>query len=81
MLDGWWIEGYFEGVTGWAIGHDGALDDRGCVGRGRFLYDNARARQIVPMFYQRPARICGGDAFGDRAQRVVLQHAADAGAI
>jgi len=26
VLDGWWIEGCIEGVTGWAIGdsHDGA---------------------------------------------------------
>ena len=23
ILDGWWIEGCIEGVTGWAIGEDG----------------------------------------------------------
>ena len=22
VLDGWWIEGHVEGVTGWAIGED-----------------------------------------------------------
>jgi glycogen phosphorylase len=24
ILDGWWVEGCLEGVTGWAIGEDGA---------------------------------------------------------
>jgi starch phosphorylase len=24
VLDGWWLEAWIEGVTGWAIGHDGA---------------------------------------------------------
>ena len=23
VLDGWWVEACIEGVTGWAIGHDG----------------------------------------------------------
>jgi starch phosphorylase len=30
ILDGWWLEGYIEGVTGWAIGHhenNGSEDD------------------------------------------------------
>ena len=28
VLDGWWIEGWDEGVTGWAIGKDtGSADD------------------------------------------------------
>lgn len=26
VLDGWWLEGWEEGVTGWAIGDDGAQD-------------------------------------------------------
>jgi glycogen phosphorylase len=26
VLDGWWVEGWEEGVTGWAIGEDGDLD-------------------------------------------------------
>jgi starch phosphorylase len=26
VLDGWWLEGWEEGVTGWAIGEDGAGD-------------------------------------------------------
>ena len=26
ILDGWWIEGHLEGITGWAIGDDGKTD-------------------------------------------------------
>ena len=29
VLDGWWIEGCIEGVTGWAIGDSGESDDGG----------------------------------------------------
>jgi glycogen phosphorylase len=54
VLDGWWIEGHIEGVTGWSIGpgalnqtkpeemaHDDAMD----------LYKKLR-HVIAPMFYQ-----------------------------
>ena len=27
VLDGWWIEGWIEGVTGWAIGGSGESDN------------------------------------------------------
>ena len=41
VLDGWWVEGHVEGVTGWAIGDGGdASDPRG---RAASLYDEARA--------------------------------------
>ena len=55
VLDGWWIEGWIEGVTGWAIGphpdehesleerHTRELDD---------LY-NKLEYIIIPMFYQK----------------------------
>jgi starch phosphorylase len=26
VLDGWWIEGHVEGVTGWSIGTDGGME-------------------------------------------------------
>jgi starch phosphorylase len=28
VLDGWWLEACIEGVTGWAVGHDGDADGR-----------------------------------------------------
>jgi len=45
VLDGWWVEGCIEGVTGWAIGAgDPGENDAG------FLYD--KLEQIVlPLYY------------------------------
>ena len=46
-LDGWWVEGHIEGVTGWSIGSSGAApaieDARDLLGK----LENV----IVPMFY------------------------------
>jgi len=53
VLDGWWIEGWIEGVTGWAIGSNyqtrGSLD----AGAAKELDDlyNKLEYIIVPMFY------------------------------
>jgi starch phosphorylase len=54
VLDGWWVEGHIEGVTGWSIG-PGPLD--AATGEGaneqdaRELYHKLRTI-IVPMFYR-----------------------------
>jgi len=52
VLDGWWIEGCIEGVTGWAIGanHRGleTHDDRSQDAAA--LYDKLE-QGILPMFY------------------------------
>lgn len=47
VLDGWWIEGCIEGVTGWAIG-----DDSEEVGDGdaRSLYDKLE-QVVLPLYY------------------------------
>jgi len=55
VLDGWWIEGRVEGVTGWSIGPD--PDERLAMEEGRLrerddLY-NKLEYIIIPMFYQR----------------------------
>jgi starch phosphorylase len=58
VLDGWWVEGCVEGVTGWAIGRDG--EGRGLPARRRdalhadALYRKLR-RVVAPCFYERPA--------------------------
>ena len=52
ILDGWWIEGCIEGITGWAIGKDGATSghvndlatDADC------LYDQLE-QTVIPTFY------------------------------
>ena len=47
VLDGWWIEGCIEGVTGWAIG-----DDNEEVGDGdaKSLYDKLE-QVVLPLYY------------------------------
>ncbi len=48
VLDGWWIEGHIEGVTGWSIGEAGKSSDWGKDGAS--LY--AKLEQaILPFFY------------------------------
>jgi len=54
ILDGWWVEGHIEGVTGWAIGNlrrgmpeDAASDDHS---EAQSLYEKLEAA-ILPTFY------------------------------
>ncbi|WP_158748589.1 alpha-glucan family phosphorylase [Acidobacterium sp. S8] len=48
ILDGWWIEGWIEGVTGWAIeDNDDEADEAGS------LYDHLE-RVLLPLFYSQP---------------------------
>ena len=50
VLDGWWIEGRIEGVTGWAIGEDGRDGgDRSKVVSS--LYDKLE-HVVMPLFYR-----------------------------
>jgi starch phosphorylase len=52
VLDGWWMEGCVEGVTGWAIGREGdSEEDHGL--EIATLY-NQLENVIVPLFYGRP---------------------------
>jgi starch phosphorylase len=51
VLDGWWLEGHIEGVTGWAIG-DGDLAHAGNAAAARSLYDKLE-RVILPLFADR----------------------------
>jgi len=52
VLDGWWIEGHVEGVTGWSIG-DSWEHESNPSAEIVSLYDKLEAA-ILPMFYQRP---------------------------
>ncbi|MDI3467742.1 MAG: Glycogen phosphorylase [Nitrospira sp.] len=51
VLDGWWVEGHIEGVTGWSIGSRtlGQVADQ--AEEARELYQKLRWT-IVPMYYQ-----------------------------
>jgi glycogen phosphorylase len=46
VMDGWWIEGCIEGVTGWAVGNDDSSHDAGS------LYDKLE-NVVLPLFYAR----------------------------
>jgi len=50
ILDGWWIEGHVEGVTGWAIDSGGpGVGDRSRDARA--LYDKLE-QVVIPQFYR-----------------------------
>jgi starch phosphorylase len=53
VLDGWWIEGCLEGITGWAIGHGEDVPED-ATAEVASLYDKLELL-ILPMFYGRPA--------------------------
>jgi starch phosphorylase len=59
VLDGWWLEGHVEGVTGWAIGDDGGLGGSGAPGRdaahAEALYQKLETA-ILPCYYSEPER-------------------------
>ena len=52
VLDGWWPEGWIEGVTGWSIG-DGS-DDDDPVRESLSIY-NKLSYVILPLFYGSPS--------------------------
>lgn len=48
VLDGWWIEGCIEGITGWAVGDSGVADNDGDAAS---LYLKLE-QQVLPLYYQ-----------------------------
>jgi glycogen phosphorylase len=83
VLDGWWIEGCIEGVTGWALGERCDLapnpGDRAACDAAS-LYDKLE-RVVIPLFYRdrerfldvmRHAIALNGSFFN--TQRMVLQY-------
>jgi glycogen phosphorylase len=51
VRDGWWVEGHFEGVTGWSIGYDEDPERKDVEIAS--LYDKLE-HTILPMFYSQP---------------------------
>ena len=54
ILDGWWIEGHVEGVTGWAIGSDGRMplvETADNTAHAAALYDTLE-HTVAPLFYR-----------------------------
>jgi glycogen phosphorylase len=89
ILDGWWVEGHIEGVTGWSIG-----EPRRSMDTTDIATDNAKEAEslywklenvILPMFYKEPrlyiqimqhAIAINGSFFN--TQRMVQQYITDA---
>ena len=79
VLDGWWIEGHVEGVTGWSI--DAAPDPKSDpFSEANSLYDKLE-HTILPLYYGKPdvyteirrsSIALNGSFF--HAQRMVLQY-------
>jgi starch phosphorylase len=83
VLDGWWLEGHIEGVTGWSIGHD-AHSPSDPATEAASLYEKLEG-VVLPMFYGRPeayravmrsAIALNGSFFN--TQRMVRQYAQNA---
>ncbi|MDP2729357.1 MAG: alpha-glucan family phosphorylase [Dehalococcoidales bacterium] len=83
VLDGWWVEGHLEGVTGWSIGDSWQVANNPAV-EAASLYEKLE-ELILPLFYKRP------DAFAEimrsaiaingsffNAQRMVSQYVKNA---
>lgn len=79
ILDGWWIEGHIEGVTGWCIG-DGWQCETNIDREASSLYDKLE-QVIMPMYYEQPDQFASimrsavalnGSYFN--AQRMVTQY-------
>jgi starch phosphorylase len=51
VLDGWWIEAWIEGVTGWSIGDDGD----GPADHARVLYDKLE-HVVLPLYWRDRSR-------------------------
>jgi starch phosphorylase len=51
VLDGWWLEACIEGVTGWAIGHDGGVGAAQATAGD--LYEKLE-KAVLPLYYEDP---------------------------
>ncbi|MBI4201950.1 MAG: alpha-glucan family phosphorylase [Chloroflexi bacterium] len=57
ILDGWWVEGWVEGVTGWAIGDESSIPAP-AEAEARSLYDKLEY-VVLPLYYTRPMGYAG----------------------
>lgn len=83
VLDGWWIEGHVENVTGWSIGGD-SEPLRDPVSDATSLYDKLE-KIIVPLYYGNPSAYASIRRFAIalngsffNTQRMVSQYVANA---
>lgn len=56
ILDGWWVEGHIEGITGWAIGEDDASQERHDQDRDAASLYGRLEESVIPMYYRDRSR-------------------------
>lgn len=86
VLDGWWVEGWIEGVTGWAIGNDGharSREDWDLI-HATELYDKLEFA-VLPTYYGQRKRYLeimrsciAFNASFFNSERMVLQYVSEA---
>ena len=54
ILDGWWLDGHVEGITGWSIGRRDGPSEASDEDDAGHLYE-ALERTILPLYTDRPA--------------------------
>jgi starch phosphorylase len=83
VLDGWWVEGHVEGITGWSIGDSDASEPNSTADAAD-LYSKLE-HTVVPLFYNshdawaevmRNCIVLNGSYFN--TQRMVMQYVRDA---
>ncbi|HEX2675858.1 MAG TPA: alpha-glucan family phosphorylase [Polyangiales bacterium] len=81
VLDGWWVEGCVEGVTGWAVGNGSKLD---AGSDAESLYSKLEGL-VLPLYYEQPQRwlavmqgAIAKNAPYFNSQRMMRRYAADA---
>jgi starch phosphorylase len=88
VLDGWWVEGHIEGITGWAIGSDGGAEELSAADRdardAHVLYQKL-GEAVLPVFFAQRERYLevmrsaiALNASFFNTQRMVLQYLYDA---
>jgi starch phosphorylase len=81
VLDGWWLEGWIEGVTGWSVGIDGDTDP---ADDANLLYDKLE-HTVLPLWHaDRPGWIAvmkgaiGRNASYFNSHRMLSRYASEA---
>jgi glycogen phosphorylase len=83
VLDGWWVEGHTEGVTGWSIG-DASGSENDSIAEAVSLYEKLE-QVILPLYYKEPEKFAqvmrsaaalNGSFFN--TQRMLLQYVRNA---
>jgi starch phosphorylase len=67
VLDGWWVEGHVEGVTGWSIGEDREPESN--PSREIASLHDKLEHVILPLFYGKP------DAFAEVMRSTIALNA------